>query len=90
MSALLADDRVYSIVDPQQHDDFVTSRGVLQADEGGWIRTRDKDLAQEIKAREPWAIVVEHEREAANRAMRGRTMMVVPELPWKKVTECDR
>jgi hypothetical protein len=84
VSALLADDRVYSIVDPQHHDDFVTSRGVLRAGESGWIRTRDKGLAQEIEAREPWALVVEHEREAADRAMRGRSMMRVPVLPWNQ------
>jgi hypothetical protein len=61
MADALAPPKMFTIVDPLHHDDFVTSRGTLKAGEGGYITTRDRDLAQEIQQREPWAIVTEHE-----------------------------
>ncbi len=80
----LKDERVYTIVDPLQHDGFETSRGYLEPGEGGYIRTHDPDLAKEIQEREPWALVTEHEASNGGRAVRGQSMMVVPELPWKR------
>lgn len=81
--AILKDDRQFTIVDPLQHDGFETSQGFLESGEGGYIRTRDAELANEIQEREPWAIVTEHEPLTGGCGARGRAMMVVPELPWK-------
>ncbi len=77
MAALLAEDRVFTIVDPLQHDGFETSRGYLEPGEGGYIRTRDPELAREIKQREPHALIAEHEVEAGGQALRGQSLLVV-------------
>ncbi len=81
--ALLKSNTQFTIVDPLHHDGFETSRGYLAPGEGGYIRTRDPELAKEIKEREPWALVTEHEPLTGIRGVRGRAMIVVPELPWK-------
>lgn len=57
---VLRENREFLITDPLHNNDFPTSQGVLKVDRDGYIRTHKRDLAQEIKAREPWAIVTEH------------------------------
>lgn len=89
MSSALSDDRVFTIVDPLQYDGFDTSRGYLKPDKHGYIRTRDRDLAQEIQAREPHAIVTEHERETGGMGKRGGgkrggAMLPAIDVPWTR------
>lgn len=43
----------------------------------------DEALAQEIREREPWAIVVEHEPLNGGASIYGQSLMRVPEKPWK-------
>ena len=81
--ALLKDTRTWTITDPLQHDDFETSRGTLKVSPGGHAMIHDEQLAKEIEEREPWALVTEHEPFRGT-GLRGQSMMVVPELPWKK------
>lgn len=71
MSDALATPRQFTIVDPLQHDGFYTSRGYLAPGEGGYITTRDPELAAEIKEREPHALVTEHETPAGGLGRRG-------------------
>ncbi len=56
----LKDERQWTIVDPLQRDGFETSQGYLIPGQGGYITTKNADLAQEIREREPHAIVTEH------------------------------
>lgn len=74
---VLKEERTWTCVDPLQHDAFETSLGILKPDESGYIVTHNEELAKEIKAREPWALVTEHEPMVGGRAVRGPSMMRV-------------
>ncbi len=74
---VLKEPRTFTCVDPLQHDAFETSRGVLKPNAGGYIVTHDEVLAKEIKEREPWALVTEHEPMMGGRAVRGQSMISV-------------
>lgn len=77
MADPLREDVCYTIVDPLQHDAFESSLGTLQTDAGGYIRTRNKDLMQELRQREPWLCIAEHEVEAGGKALRGQSIVRV-------------
>ena len=85
--ALLKDQTLFTCIDPMAHDPFYTSRGVIPVDQGGAAIIHDRELAAEIKEREPHAIVVEHEP-FKGQGLRSQGMMVVPALPYE--TEWDR
>lgn len=85
MADVLATPRQFTIVDPLQHDAFVTSKGVLQPSANGYITTRNAELAAEIKEREPHAIVTEHETPQGGLGKRGGgkmggSMITVPSV----------
>ncbi len=83
----LRDTRAFTCIDVLQHDAFQTSRGVIPVDEGGIAVIHDAELAQEIKEREPHAIVVEHEP-FKGQGTRGQGLFVMPAMPFE--TEWDR
>jgi hypothetical protein len=85
---LLKEERTWTCVDPLQHDAFETSLGVLKPNEGGYIVTHDEELANEIKAREPWALVTEHEPMVGGRAVRGQSMIRVSKT-WESAGEVN-
>ena len=85
--ALLKDTKFYTCIDPMAHDPFITSRGVIPVDDGGIAVIHDESLAQEIREREPHAIVVEHEP-FKGQGTRGQAFFSMPALPFE--TEWDR
>lgn len=84
----LKEGRQWTIVDPMQHDAFETSLGVLKPNQAGYITTKSEALAQEIKQREPWALVTEHEPLVGGRAVRGQSLIRVSKT-WESVLGAD-
>ncbi len=85
----LADKRQYTICNPMNQQPLKSDRGDLAVSNNGYLTTQDAALAKSIKEIQPWAIVTEHEPLTGGRAVRGQSMITVPELPWKRKKEED-